>query len=239
LGSKQKKGFSLYIRPTLIGTQPTLGVSASNFAKFFIITSPVGPYYPEGWKPVKLYTDNSYVRAWPGGTGASKVGGNYAMGIKPQLDAAQQGYSSILWLFGEKQYVTEVGTMNMFVYWINDEGKKELVTAPLDGTILAGVTRDSILSLAKQWNEFEVNEKYYTIHDLIKALKENRVIEAFGCGTAAVVSPIKAVHFEGRDYEIPVNKDPNVKIGDLTKRFYETIISIQYGEIPHEWSVVV
>jgi len=236
-----QKGYSLYIRPTMIGTQNTLGVGPSYSAKYFVICSPVGPYYPEGWKPVKLLADDVDVRAWPGGTGSFKLGANYAIGIKPQVEAAKKGYTQILWLFGPNQAVTEVGTMNMFLFWRNKKGEKELITAPLsDGTILPGVTRDSIIELAKQWNDFKVTERTYTIHEVIEALNEGRVFEAFGAGTAAVVSPVKVINFRGKDYEIPLDRsNPSAGIGPVAKRFADTIMQIQYGEINSQWSVVI
>jgi len=236
----QEKGYSLYIRPTMIATTPILGVNPTSHAKFFTILSPVGPYYPSGFKPVKLFANSTFIRAWPGGTGSNKVGGNYAAGIMPQQEAAKLGFTQILWLFGPEHQITEVGTMNMFVFWINLKGEKELITAPLDGTVLPGVTRDSILHLARQWNEFKVSEEKYTIHDLIKGLKEGRVLEAFGAGTAAVVSPVDTIHYDGQNYEIPLDKnDLSAGIGPLAKRFVDVIMQIQYGEVKHEWSVVI
>jgi branched-chain amino acid aminotransferase len=233
----EENGFSLYIRPTLIGTQNSLGVGPSNKALLFVIMSPVGPYYPEGWKPIKLLADDRYVRAWPGGTGNSKLGGNYAPCILPQIEANKKGYTQVLWLFGPERDVTEVGTMNFFLYWTNKQGEKELVTPPLDGTILPGVTRDSILQLARKWNEFKVSERKITIFDILDGVKENRVIEAFGSGTAAVVSPIKLISYHAVDYSIPI--DTELGIGKLTKRFADTILGIQYGKIPSEWSVKI
>jgi branched-chain amino acid aminotransferase len=233
----KERGYSLYIRPTLIGTNPTLGVSPSPKAKFFIIMSPVGPYYPEGWKPVKLLADPRFVRSWPGGTGDCKIGANYAGGILPQYEAAQKGYSQVVWLLGENHRITEVGTMNIFIFWKNKNGETELITPPLDGTILPGVTRDSIIELTKSWNEFKIIEKAITMKELIEAHSEGRIFEIFGAGTAAVVSPIKTIGYLGKDYEFPV--DPIEGIGPLAKRIHSTITGIQYGEILHEWSVVI
>ncbi len=234
-----KDGYSLYIRPTLISTAPYLGVAPPTDAKFYVILSPVGPYYPTGFAPVKLLADPKYVRAWPGGTGNIKCGGNYAMGIMPAREAAQKGYQQLLWLFGEEGYCTEVGTMNQFWYWVNKDGEKELVTAPLDGTILPGVTRDSVIRLAQSWG-IKVREAPYTIHEVITAIKEGRMIEAFGSGTAAIVSPVKAVGYNGVDYEVPLDKDDKTQAaGQLTRKIMNTIQGIQYGRIPHEWSVVV
>jgi len=233
-------GYSLYIRPTVISTYPVLGVGPAKSVKLFVILCPVGPYYKEGFNPVRLYADSLNVRAWPGGTGNIKCGGNYAMTIKAQADAAAKGFAQVMWLFGPEHYVTEAGTMNQFFFWQLPNGKRELVTAPLDGTILPGVTRDSILALARSWGEFEVAERHYTIHEVIKAIKENRMIEAFGSGTAAIVSPVNGFQFEGVDYPIPLNpSDSSAKAGALTQRFADTILNIQYGITPHEWSVVI
>ncbi|KAN0048170.1 hypothetical protein ACTA71_002565 [Dictyostelium dimigraforme] len=230
------KGYSLYLRPTLIATQNSLGVGASNSALMFVIASPVGPYYPEGFKPVKLIADDQYVRAWAGGSGAFKLGSNYAPTIFPQLEAAKKGYSQVLWLLND--YVTEVGTMNMFVFWKNSQGEKELITPPLgDGTILPGVTRDSILKLTQQWGEFKITEKNFTMTELAKAVKEGRVLEAFGAGTAAIVSPIESISYKGENYKIPI--DTSLNCGPLTKRISDSILAIQYGETNSDWSVIV
>ncbi len=158
-----KKGYSLYVRPAAIGTQPALGLATSHMSKLFVILSPVGPYYPTGFKPVKLWSDEVNVRAWPGGTGGNKLGSNYAGTILPQAEAAARGYQQILWLFGPDHQITEVGSMNMFVFLVNEKGERELVTAPLDGTILPGITRDSVLALCRNWGEFKVSERKITM----------------------------------------------------------------------------
>lgn len=236
----QERGYSLYIRPTGISTQPTLGVGGPQECKLYVILSPVGPYYPEGFNPVKLYASKKCVRAWPGGTGDVKIGGNYAATIEPQMEAAKKGYTQCLWLFGDDAEVTEVGTMNFFVLWDRADGKRELVTAPLDGTILPGVTRQTVLDLARQWDEFEVTERIFTMKEFLNAVKEKRVVEAFGCGTAAVVSPVKAVHFEGTEYDIPLQPDDDTALaGELTQRVWDSITDIQYGAVDSPWSVVV
>ncbi|KAF2072240.1 hypothetical protein CYY_006440 [Polysphondylium violaceum] len=229
------RGYSLYLRPTLIATQKSLGVGASNSALLFVIASPVGPYYPEGFKPVRLIADDRYVRAWTGGPGAYKLGSNYAPTIFPQLDAAKKGFSQVLWLLND--YVTEVGTMNMFVLWKNNQDELELVTPPLDGTILPGVTRDSILKLARQWGTCKVSEKLFTMAELAKAIKEGRVKEAFGAGTAAIVSPIKSINYKGEEYPIPI--DEQIGAGPFTNKVANAIMDIQYGETDSDWSVVV
>ncbi len=167
----------------------------------------------------------------------------------PQLEVAKDGYAQILWLFGPEFNLTEgtfdllrnvVGTMNFFMLWKNERGEKELITPPLDGTILPGVTRNSIIQLVKEWNEFPVREGSITMPQVIKAGKEGRIIEMFGAGTAAIVSPIKLIHFEGQDVKVPLDpSDPTSQAGPLTKKIADTIMGIQYGETPHEWSVVV
>jgi len=229
-----EKGYSLYIRPTMIATEAMLGVHPPGEVLLYVIMSPVGPYYPTGFKPVALYADSPEVRSWPGGTGCYKIGANYAPGILPALQAAQKGYQQILWLQDKK--VTEVGTMNLFCFWKNKQGKKELITAPLDGQILPGVTRKSILELCKEWNEFTVTEAEWTIDTLVEALQEGRVLEMFGSGTAAIVCPVNKIFYDGKDYAVPCAK--NVA-GELTTRLMNTILSIQYGEHPSPWSVVV
>jgi len=236
----QERGYSLYIRPTAIATAESLGVGPSNKSMIFVITCPVGPYYKTGFAAVSLFASKEYVRAWPGGTGNAKVGGNYAPGIRPQMEVAKNGYQQILWLFGKEDLVTEVGTMNLFIFWKNKQGEKELITPPLDGTILPGVTRDSILTLAKEWKEFKVTEKSIPMSQVVEAVKEGRMLEMFGAGTAAIVSPIKKIHYDNQDHEIPLDPSkPTSQAGPLTKRFADTIMGIQYGEIPHPWSVVV
>jgi branched-chain amino acid aminotransferase len=234
------EGYSLYIRPTGIATHPFLGVGQAKHASMFTILSPVGPYYPDGFKPVTLLADQKHVRAWPGGTGDSKVGSNYGPTIKPQMLAAERGFSQVLWLSKPEGYVTEVGTMNMFVFWRNEDGEDELITAPLDGTILPGVTRQSILDLAREWGEFRVTERPFTMQELRRAIKDGRVHESFGAGTAVVVSPIRGIHFDGEDLVVPLDKDDSSAMaGKLTQRMWDTITGIQYGHIESEWSVVV
>lgn len=234
-------GYSLYLRPTLISTHPFLGVSPAHSCKLYVIASPVGPYYPEGFNPISLYADPTHIRAWPGGTGAAKVGGNYALGILPAFEAAKKGFSQVLWLFGDDLQVTEVGTMNQFFFMENKQGKKELITAPLDGTILPGVTRDSILTLCREWKEFDVVERKYTLNEIMDAVREGRMIEAFGAGTAAIVAPVKGFDYKGEFFNIPLDKaDSSKKAGPLTQRLSDTLMGIQYGKIPHAtWSVVV
>jgi branched-chain amino acid aminotransferase len=231
-------GFSLYIRPTYISTYAAVGVAMPAAAKLFVILSPVGPYYASGWKPVKLLaSDEKYCRAWPGGSGCYKVGGNYALTLVPQKEAAAKGYAQVLWLFNDK--VTEVGTMIFFLFWINGEGEKELITCPITDMILPGVTRDSALQIARGWGEFKVSERDYTMTEVAKAIEEGRVLEAFGTGTAAVVSPVCGVCYKGKEYEIKIDGH----IGPITKRIYDDIQGISYGKgkwaSGHEWVVTL
>ncbi|KAJ1933725.1 branched-chain-amino-acid transaminase bat2, partial [Linderina pennispora] len=234
------KGYSLYIRPTVIATENTLGVHAANSAKLFVITSPCGPYFPTGFKAVSLYCDETNVRAWPGGVGNRKLGANYAPSVAPQAAAEKKGYQQILWTIGEDHELMEVGTMNLFVYWKNEQGELELVTPPLDGTILPGVTRDSILELARSWGGIKVSERKVNMKQVAKASDEGRLLEVFGAGTACVVTPVNRIHFQGKDYVIPLDPaKPESQAGPLAARVYDTLTGIQYGEIESDWSVLV
>eukprot|EP00484_Ammonia_sp_Unknown_P000825 CAMPEP_0197020616 /NCGR_PEP_ID=MMETSP1384-20130603/1442_1 /TAXON_ID=29189 /ORGANISM="Ammonia sp." /LENGTH=410 /DNA_ID=CAMNT_0042448277 /DNA_START=36 /DNA_END=1268 /DNA_ORIENTATION=+ len=238
-------GYSLYIRPTIISTFPFIGVAAAQNVKLYTILSPVGPYYPEGFKPVSLYASDKYVRAWPGGVGNKKLGSNYGPTIRPQNEAAKLGYSQIMWLFPDNKtgeyFVSEVGTMNQFFFWKTKDGEEELITAPLDGTILPGVTRDSILTLVRDWNRFKVTERPFTMSEVVEAIEDGRMIESFGAGTAAIVSPVNKIGWKGKDYDIPLDKnDPNAAAGPLATELFNTILDIQYGKKQYkDWSVIV
>lgn len=224
-------GYSLYIRPTLIGTTSSLGVGTPNRALLFVIMSPVGPYFGNGFKPVSLEATNYAVRAWPKGVGEFKLGANYVSGIQPQKKAAESGHNQNLWLFGDEGYITEVGAMNVFFVFKNDDGKFELTTAPLDGMILPGVTRDSILALARERldkSKWEVTERKLTIHEVKERGDKGQVVEAFGAGTAAIVSPINNIEFEGHHIKIPCGA--NGAVGDLTNEVSTWIKNIQYGK---------
>lgn len=236
----QGAGYSLYLRPTMIGTTESLGVATPDKALIFVIASPVGPYYSSGFKPVSLEATDYAVRAWPGGVGNRKLGANYAPCILPQLDAAKRGYHQNLWLFGEEGYITEVGTMNaFFVFKDSKTGIKELVTAPLDGTILEGVTRDSILELCRERlskDQWVVNERKFTISEVRERAEKGELVEAFGAGTAAVVSPIKTIGWNGQDIDVPIVAGNS---GELTAQVAEWIRKIQYGEEEYkDWSRV-
>lgn len=235
-------GYSMYVRPTMIGTSEGLGVSTPDRALLFVILSPVGPYYPTGFKAVRLEATDYATRAWPGGVGDKKLGANYAPCILPQLEAAKRGYQQNLWLFGEKKNITEVGTMNVFfAFKDKNTGQKELVTAPLDGTILEGVTRDSILTLCRERldpKEWLVNERYYTITEVEERAKSGELLEAFGAGTAAVVSPIYEIGWQNNDIQVPLT--PGEQSGPLTKEIASWIADVQYGRVPYKnWSRIV
>ncbi|RWS24970.1 branched-chain-amino-acid aminotransferase: cytosolic-like protein [Leptotrombidium deliense] len=231
-----KHNASLYIRPTLIGVEPTLGVTSSNDAILYVILSPVGAYFKTGIKPVKLIADPKNVRAWPGGSGNRKLGSNYAPTIAIQKENEKLGYQQIIWLFGDDHQLTEVGAMNLFVFLINENGEKELVTPPLDdGIILPGVTRISLLELARQWKEFKVSERKITMKEVKKALQEKRLLEIFGSGTACSVCPVGVIHFQNEDLIIPTmeHKEP------LNIRFLNELSAIQYGKKSHPWAVEI
>lgn len=215
------EGTSLYIRPFMFATESTVGVHPSNAYKFMIVLSPVGAYYPEGVNPVKIYVEDEYVRATKGGTGFTKCGGNYAASIAAQVKAEKLGYTQVLWLDGvERKYVEEVGTMNaMFII------DNKVVTAPCDGTVLPGVTRDSVIQLLKSWG-YVVEERHLSIDELMEAGRNGSLQEAFGTGTAAVISPIGELNYKGE-----IIKINNFKTGEITQRLYDTLTGIQWGKL--------
>ncbi|MBR0597622.1 branched-chain amino acid aminotransferase [Sinanaerobacter chloroacetimidivorans] len=227
----QKEGTSLYIRPFIIASEPFLGVRASREYLFMIILSPVGPYYKGGLAPTKIFVEDEYVRATPGGTGFAKIGGNYAAGLKSQEKAHDKGYSQVLWLDGaERKYVEEIGTSNAFFVIDN-----EIITAPLEGTILPGITRDSVIQLLKSWG-MKVSERRITIEDVFKAYEEGKLSEVFASGTAAVISPVGELCWKDRKITIHDNQ-----IGTLSQKIYDTLSGIQLGKLedPFGWTVKV
>lgn len=214
-------GTSLYLRPFLFGNDESLGVHAVDNATFMIIASPVGSYYKEGINPVKIMIEDEDVRAVRGGTGYAKCGGNYAASNRAGERAAQQGYSQVLWLDGvERKYIEEVGAMNV-MFKIGDE----IVTPALTGSILPGITRMSCIEVLKK-EGFKVSERLLSIDELSNALENGTLKEAWGCGTAAVVSPIGELCYKGKKY--PVN---NGEIGETTQHLYDTLTGIQWGKI--------
>ncbi|XP_044012781.1 branched-chain-amino-acid aminotransferase [Aphidius gifuensis] len=226
---------SLYIRPTIIGIDPTLGVATSNSAMLFVILCPVGSYFhgSNAQKGISLLADPRYTRAWPGGCGNSKVGSNYAPTIHVQNTAVEMGLQQVLWLYGDDHQVTEVGTMNVFMFFINENGDKELVTPSLNGLILPGITRNSILSLANEMNQFKVTERTITMSEICQLLSENRLLEMFGAGTACVISPISNIDYLGQMLHIPTTEQSK----PVHQLFLKTLLNIQYGYIPdHPWT---
>ncbi len=224
-------GTSLYIRPTMIATDPFLGVKASDNYLFFIILSPVGPYYPEGFNPVKIYVENDYVRAVKGGTGTTKSAGNYAASILAGEQAKHSGYTQVLWLDGvHRRYIEEVGAMNIFFRF-----RDELVTPALAGSILAGITRSSILTLAQDMG-LKVSERAVAIDEVFDAHDRGDLLEVFGSGTAAVVSPVGEMKWQDRTITINGNRT-----GELAQKLYDQLTGIQLGKVadPHGWVTVV
>ncbi len=234
-----EKGYSLYLRPTMIGTQRTLGVGPPGSALLYVIASPVGPYYPTGFKAISLEATDYAVRAWPGGVGDKKLGANYAPCIVPQLKAAKKGLHQNLWLFGPEEYITEVGTMNLFICMKDKEtGKKQLITAPLDGTILEGVTRDSVLTLARERlapKGWEIEERYVRMQELADAESDGRLIEVFGAGTAAIVAPVRKIAWKDRMLDCGLKETEEA--GEVANTMKGWIEAIQYGDEEHPWSV--
>ena len=224
-----EEGTSLYIRPFIISTEPFLGVAPSKQYKFMIILSPVGAYYEEGINPVKIAVENQYVRAVKGGTGEAKTGGNYAASLMAQEIGEKEGFSQVLWLDGvEKKYIEEVGSMNVF---FKIDG--EIVTPKLNGSILAGITRDSVIQLLKHWG-LPVVERRIAMDEIAEAYENGTLEEAFGTGTAAVISPIGQLSWENKDFVIN-----DGQTGEIAKRLYDTLTGIQYGKVedPFDWIV--
>jgi branched-chain amino acid aminotransferase len=221
-------GTSLYVRPTMLATEPHLGVRPSRTYIFYIIVGPVGAYYKEGLNPVKIYVEDRYIRAAVGGTGEAKTSGNYAASLLAAELAKGKGFTQVLWLdAAERKYVEEVGTMNMF-FVVGDE----IITAPLNGSILPGITRDSVIHILKDWG-MAVSERSLSIEEVIAAAESGDLKEAFGTGTAAVISPVGQITFKGEDYTVAGGK-----MGDLSLRLYDEITALQYGEKPDPYGWV-
>ncbi|MDI9413694.1 MAG: branched-chain amino acid aminotransferase [Bacillota bacterium] len=224
----REPGTSLYVRPFIIATDPFLGPSASSTYKFMVILAPVGAYLA-GLNPVDIYVEPHYVRAIRGGTGNIKAAGNYAPQYVVQESASELGYAQVLWLDGvERKYVEEVGAMNVF---FNIDGT--LVTPDLGDTILPGVTRDSVIQLLKAWH-IPVEERRLEIAELFEVYEQGKLIEAFGCGTAAAISPIGGLAW--KDSKIKIAKG---QVGEISKRLYETLTGMQTGELPDEYDWIV
>lgn len=224
-GSKET---SLYIRPFIIATDPYLGVRPSNTYKFMIILSPVGAYYPEGFKPVRIFVTDKYVRAVKGGLGYVKTPANYAASLLAAEEAKKAGYTQVLWLDGcQFKYIEEVGTMNIF-FVINDE----VITPPLEGSILGGMTRDSVLYATRNWG-LRVKEQPITIDEVYEAYQKGTLQEIFGTGTAAVISPVSELKWNDK---IIIPGDGNV--GKVSQKLYDYISGVQYGLLPDDFGWV-
>lgn len=224
-------GTSLYIRPTLIATEPFLGVRPSKRYTFFIIASPVGAYHGAGFAPAKIWIEDRYVRAAPGGLGAVKAGANYAASLLAATEAQQRGYDQVLWTDAvEHRHLEEVGTMNLCTV-IGDE----LITPALDGTILSGVTRDAVLTLARAWG-IRTSERSLTVDELIGAQRNGTLREVFGCGTAAVITPVGQLGWKSETLLVNGGEP-----GALAKRLFAAITDVQYGRSPdtHGWMTTV
>ncbi|WP_227394843.1 branched-chain amino acid aminotransferase [Jeotgalibacillus aurantiacus] len=224
-------GTSLYIRPFIVATEPNLAVGPSKTYKMMILLSPVGSYFAGGIKPVTIHVEQEFTRAVKGGTGMAKTAGNYSSGYQAQANARKSGNADVLWLDGiEKRYIEEVGSMNIF-FKINGE----VVTPALSGSILKGITRMSILELLNSWN-VPVSERRIAIDELYEAYEQGLVEEAFGTGTAAVISPVGELNWQGK--KMVFN---NHEIGELSQKLYDTITGIQTGKVEDvfEWTVEI
>ena len=222
-----EKDTSLYIRPFMIGLDAALGVHSSKHVQFIVVVCPVGAYYPEGLNPVKIYIEDEDVRAVKGGTGMAKTGGNYAASLRAGNRAEERGYSQVLWLDGvHRKYIEEVGSMNVMF-----KVAGRILTPDLNGSVLDGITRRSCIQLLKDWG-YEVEERRIAAAELFEAAKNGTMEEAWGTGTAAVVSPIGELA-EG-DEKVIIN---NNAIGPVTQKLYDELTGIQWGRTadPHDW----
>ena len=222
-------GTSLYLRPFMFGNDEALGVHAVHNATFMMIASPSGSYYAEGINPVKIMIESEDVRAVRGGTGFAKCGGNYAASTRAGERAARKGYSQVLWLDGvERKYVEEVGAMNV-MFKIDGE----IVTPALTGSILPGITRMSCIEVLKNMG-YTVSERLLSVDELVEAMKNGKLEEAWGCGTAAVVSPIGRLCYQDVEYDVNSGK-----IGEVTQKLYDTLTGIQWGKIEDTYNWIL
>lgn len=215
-----KPGYSLYIRPVVFASDAVLGVRPGDQYKFFIMLCPVGPYYPEGFKPVPIMATDKYVRAVRKGVGDCKTAGNYASSLMAQREARSEGYSQVLWLDAiEQKYIEEVGTMNIFISF-----KNEIATPALTGSILPGVTRMSVIQILKDWG-YNINERLVSLKEVIEAYEKNELNEIFGTGTAAVISSVSKLKYKDKILQFS-DSEP----GEIGTKLYKAITDIQYGK---------
>lgn len=222
-----RRGTALYVRPTMIATEACVGVKVSSEYLFYIIVGPVGNYYPEGFNPIKIFVSDHYIRAARGGLGEAKTGANYAASLYPAMEAKKKGYGQVLWLDAkELKYIEEVGTMNIFFRF-----EDEVATSPLDGTILPGITRDSVLRLCRDWG-LQASERKISIDEVMDGAKSGRLKEVFGSGTAAVISPVGELHYKEDNYRVGTGQ-----VGELSRRLYDELLGIQFMERkdPYGW----
>ncbi|MEG6615053.1 branched-chain amino acid aminotransferase [Peptococcaceae bacterium 1198_IL3148] len=225
----REPGTSLYIRPTMVGNEAFLGVHSSREYIFYIILSPVGPYFKAGFNTISIYVEDKLVRASVGGVGDIKTGGNYAAQLLGQLNAEKNGFSQALWLDSkEHKYIEEVGAMNMFFVFGDT-----LVTPPLTGSILPGVTRASVIELAKDMG-YGVEERLISVDEVKEAAASGKITEMFGSGTAAVIAPVGALNYKGENYVVNNNQ-----VGEVTKKLYNRLLNIQYGKEEDKFGWVV
>lgn len=214
-----KKGESLYIRPFIFGSDPVLGVKPSSNYKFIILLSPVGAYYPEGFKPVKILATDEYVRAVRKGLGECKTPANYAASLYASEEARKKGFTQVLWLDGvEQKYIEEVGTMNIFIWF-----KDEIATPKLTGGILPGITRLSVIDILKSWG-MKVTERLIAMDELITEYKKGNVLGVFGTGTAAIISEVELLRY--KDFDLTFKSDPS---NNIALKLFEELTSIHYG----------
>jgi len=239
-------GYSLYVRPTIIGTRDSLGVTASDSACLYIVLSPTGPYFRGGTKPISLLAVSESVRSWPGGTGGHKFALNYSPGFLPLRMAAAKGYDQVLWLLGDK--ITEVGAMNVFAAVQRSDGDVDIITPPLDGTILPGVTRASCLALSQAHTAGKItlpglspslrlhtHERILAMPELVDWSTEGKLLEVFGVGTAVIVAPVGRIGFQEKDLVLPKY---DAGLGPIGQGLWSMITDIQTGKVPFEgWSV--
>jgi len=225
------EGASLYIRPTMIATDPLIRLQSATDYLFFIICSPVGHYYANGMKPTGIIVEENYVRAVRGGVGFAKTAANYAGSLLPAKKAEAAGYDQVLWLDGvDLENVEEVGSMNIFFKY-----KDRLVTSQLNGSILPGITRDSVIQIARSW-DLQVDEEKISIQRLCEDIQSGKIEEIFGSGTAAVISSVGTLHYQGRDYSVSAGEP-----GAFSVKMYDELTGIQYGRIedPFGWTSIV
>jgi branched-chain amino acid aminotransferase len=218
----KEEGSSLYIRPTIIATQPTVGIRTSTQYYFYVILSPAGSYYAEGFKPIDIHVEDEFIRAAVGGTGNVKTGGNYVGTLLAAYHAQKKGFAQVLWLDAkERKYIEEVGAMNVFFVM---DGK--VVTPPLTGSILPGVTRESVIEILNDW-KIPVAEESITIDDVVAQCQSGQLTECFGTGTAAIIAPVGRLGYQGKKYTIN-----HAKVGTITQRLYNHLLKLQRNETP-------